>query len=717
MTAANRTVRPAESLQAVVRLARDLLDGQAALLTTSAGAAERALAWTGPLPLPATEWPVGEAFRRRIEPGAPLLIAEPTEEVVGLPPELASAAAPAVCIGLPGETPDAPPSARLWVLGLTPEGLDSVAFRRLDLLSQIAGEALLAVRRLESALTSVADKTRILETITDAHIAVDSTWRIVDLGPGFEMLAGRSRSLLMGRNLWDEFPASNGTDFAALCREAAGRRSPSLFEAFSPLFGRWVEVFAIPVDDRLYLYFRDIEERKRAELELVATAYQDAMTGLANRSQFMEWLRRALSRSRRRPSFIFAVLFLDVDRLKVINDTLGHLAGDEVLRTIAHRLEEAIRPGDNVARLGGDEFAILLYNLRGINDATRIASRIQQKLRIPFEVDGQEILATASVGIALSSTGYDRAEDMLHHADLALYRAKIQGRERFEVFDETMRANAAAVLRTRRELQHGIDAGELDLWYQPIISLYTGRVEGVGSTLTWRHPTRGRLSAPQFLPVAANSSQMLELGRWTIASACRTIRDQQEHDLDSGPLGLGVRLSSRHFLTPDFGEEVARLIREGEADASRLRLEIPIGVLSDNPEAAAVALADLAALDLVLSIYGFGNGPVPASQIGFLPFRAVHIDFQDLARADRLQEGRLIQALIAMARHLGLEVIAENVPELEDLPRIHEMGCTYVNGHVYTHPVDAKAAAELLRTAPVYPIGPDPGRGTVDVGG
>ncbi|HEY9846866.1 MAG TPA: diguanylate cyclase, partial [Candidatus Caenarcaniphilales bacterium] len=348
---------------------------------------------------------------------------------------------------------------------------------------------------------------------------------------------------------------------------------------------------------------RDITDRKRTEAQLSRNAFYDPLTGLPNRALFMDRLGHAVERAHRRGNdskkretdvtpcfaYMFAVLFLDLDRFKVVNDSLGHMMGDQLLVAIAARLEACLRPGDTVARLGGDEFTILLDNIQDISDAIAVAERVHKELALPFTLSGHEVFTTVSIGIALSSTAasYDQPECFLRDADTAMYRAKALGKARHAVFDIGMRVQAVSLLQLETNLRRALSRQEFCLHYQPIVSLGTGKTVGFEALIRWQHPSRGLISPTEFIPVAEETGLIVPIGWWVLQEACRQLRQWQTAFPLDPPLTISVNLSGKQFLQPDLLPQISQVLRDTALNAESLKLEITESVISpENSESA-----------------------------------------------------------------------------------------------------------------------------------
>jgi diguanylate cyclase (GGDEF)-like protein/PAS domain S-box-containing protein len=440
----------------------------------------------------------------------------------------------------------------------------------------------------------------------------------------------------------------------------------------------------------------DITERKLAEERLLHDAFHDALTGLRNRTLFIDRLSRSLRRARHSEETTFAVLFLDLDRFKVVNDSLGHMVGDQLLMAIARRLEACLRPTDTVARLGGDEFAILLDDIRDVTDATRIADRIHRELTQPFQLNGQEVFTTASIGIAVSAAHYERADDLLRDADMAMYRAKSLGKARHEMYDTEMHSRAVAVLQLESDLRRAVEAQEFLVYYQPICSLETGKLTGAEALLRWQHPQRGILSASDFVPLAEETGLIVPIGEWLLRAACAQIRHWQN---DGYPeLRVLVNLSARQFQYPNIPGLIDRVLQETGMPAAALQLEITESVAMKNVGLSIATLKALHAMGVRISIDDFGTGYSSLSYLKRLPLDALKIDQSFVQHVTTHPDDAAITASITgLAHSLDLKVIAEGVETEEQLAFLRWQRCDEIQGHLITHPLPAEPFTQFLR--------------------
>jgi diguanylate cyclase (GGDEF)-like protein/PAS domain S-box-containing protein len=449
----------------------------------------------------------------------------------------------------------------------------------------------------------------------------------------------------------------------------------------------------------LHLIFQiqDITDRKRAEEQLLHDAFHDALTGLPNRALFMDHVKMAIQRSRRSGNRLFAALFLDLDRFKIINDSLGHMVGDQLLVGIAHRLEMCLRPGDTVARLGGDEFTILLEDLASTDDAIDVALRVQDAVTQPFNIGGHEVFTTASIGIALSNTGYERAEDLLRDADTAMYRAKVLGKKRHIVFDREMHDRAMEVLQIETDLRRAITRKEFFLNYQPIVSLETGKVASFEALVRWRHPERGLVQPSEFIPVAEETSLIIPLGLWVLNEACRQVREWQKLHLADDDVTISVNLSSRQFSQADLIEQVSSALRDSGLRPGCLKLEITESMVMENIDTAIGMLTQLRALGVGISIDDFGTGYSSLSYLHRFPIDTLKIDRSFVTQmTDNTENAEIVRTIVTLARSLDMDVIAEGVETREQLRQLGNLGCDYGQGYLFSRPVGASQALELL---------------------
>lgn len=442
----------------------------------------------------------------------------------------------------------------------------------------------------------------------------------------------------------------------------------------------------------------DITDRKRAEEELTHQAFYDPLTDLPNRALFLDRLKHAIRKSGRRGEGgeTFAILFLDVDRFKDVNDSLGHVIGDELLKAMGRRLEDLVRPGDTVARLGGDEFAILLESLRSVDDALDVAHRILESLKKPFSISGHEVFAAASIGI-VPGTQEGGPEDLLRDADTAMYRAKERGRACAEVFDRGMHARAVARLQLETDLRKAIERSEFRVYYQPIVSLTAGQVVGFEALARWQHPERGLVGPSEFVPLAEETGLIIPIDFWVLDQACRQTRRWQERYPSDPPLSINVNLSSRHFSQPGLATHVEEILRETGLDPSSLRLEITESVILEDVKAISEMLSRLKGLRVQLYLDDFGTG---YSSLGYLhrfPIDSLKIHHSFVGQLGREDgQAELVRTITTLAGNLRMGVVAEGVETLDQVRRLRELHCDRVQGFLFSQPLPPEEAERLI---------------------
>jgi|GEM_PF-3029339 len=449
---------------------------------------------------------------------------------------------------------------------------------------------------------------------------------------------------------------------------------------------------------QLHRRLRHAVERHRTIVALRRRALGDPLTGLANRNHLLDRVEQALAGVRRGQRTRFALLFLDLDGFKVVNDLLGHAAGDRVLEQLGERLQQSLRSADAVARIGGDEFAVLLADATDEAAALHVAERLAEVVAAPFVVGTEEIRISASVGIALSSGDDVRAEDLLRDADTAMYRAKAVGPGNCRVFDPAMHLAAVAVLRLEQELRAAVDEGAFVMHYQPIVSLEDGGITGFEALLRWHHPQRGLLPVGQFLAVAETSGLIVPIGWWALRQACRQVRDWQLRH--ARPLEVSVNVSPRLLMQDGMVERLEHLLTETGVEPGGLRLEVTEQLVSDHGEAAVSRLRAIRSLGVRLSLDDFGTGYSSLRQLPELLCDAVKIDGSFLdGLTDRDRSSRLVETVLALASGLGMSVVAEGVETAGQGEALRRLGCPQGQGYWFARPLEP-AAAEALLTRP-----------------
>ncbi len=452
----------------------------------------------------------------------------------------------------------------------------------------------------------------------------------------------------------------------------------------------------------------DIHERHQAEQQLQHNAFHDTLTDLPNRALFMNHLQHALSRAKRHHDYVFAVLFLDLDGFKMINDSLGHLIGDRLLVGVAGRLQTCLRSNDTIARFGGDEFCILLDSIREEGDAIRVAERIQRDLAQPFHLmdqSNQEVTVSSSIGIVLSTGDYEQPAQLLRDADTALYRAKEHGRSRYEMFDTEMHLKVVERLNLETELRRAIERHEFVVHYQPIVALESGRIVGFEALARWQSPERGLVSPAEFIPVAEETGLIVPMDRGVLLVACLQLAQWQEAFPGELPLFMSVNLSTKHFAQPGLVEQVTQTMQQTGITPHSLKLEITESAIMQNPETVPDKLQQLRQLQVQLSMDDFGTGYSSLSYLHRFPLDTLKIDRSFISRLGQQGENSaIVQTIIALAHHLKIDVVAEGVETREQATQLKAMGCEYAQGYVFSKPVNAEAAQALLKAQMQIPI-------------
>lgn len=449
-------------------------------------------------------------------------------------------------------------------------------------------------------------------------------------------------------------------------------------------------------EPRLIFQIQDITEHKHAQEKLVHEAFHDTLTQLPNRTMFVDHLKLAFERAKRSPHHSFAVLFIDLDRFKIINDSLGHALGDQLLIEVSNRLQRCLRPGDTVARLGGDEFTILLEDIDDIKEAIFVAERVQQEVSQPLTLGTHETFTTASIGIALYGPMYQQPEELLRDADTAMYRAKSAGKAQHVIFDSVMHAQVLNRMKLEADLRRGIERQEFFLLFQPIISLQEKRLAGFEALVRWQQPERGLVSPGEFIPLAEETGLIVPIGHWVMQEACRQIKAWQQAYPDSAPLQMSVNLSSRQFAQPNLIEQIKSVLEETGVDPRCLKLELTESAVMDNVEAAIKQLGEIQELGIELSIDDFGTGYSSLSYLHRFPLDTLKIDRSFVSQINKKENLEIIRTIIALARSLELEITAEGIETVAQMEELRNLTCEYGQGYYFAKPLDKEAAGIFI---------------------
>ena len=564
-------------------------------------------------------------------------------------------------------------------------------------------------KRTEKAQRELEERFHVLvEGVKDyAVFMLDTKGRVTSWNTGVERVLGYDELEFIGQHFSSIFTPEDietGVPNKELqTAEAEGQADNERWHVRKGGTRFWATGTVTPLQDELRrlrgfaVVMRDNTERRLAEERTAHEAAHDNLTGLPNRAFFIDQLRRAIGRSKRHTDYMFAVLFLDLDRFKNINDGLGHVIADQLLVKIGRKLEAGLRPEDMVARFGGDEFVIFLDDIRDVTDATRVANRIHVELGSPFNLGGNEVFTSASIGIALSLQDYDRPEDCLRDADTAMYRAKALGKARHEIFDKSMHDRAVALLELETALRRAVERREFRVHYQPIMSLETNRISGFEALLRWQHPARGLILPSEFISVAEETGLIIPIGQWILDEACRQTRIWQEQIGAHKQLAISVNLSSKQFLQPDLIERINQMLLKTGFDARSLKLEITESVVMENAEEATARIGQLRDLGVELYMDDFGTGYSSLSYLHRFPVGTLKIDrafINEMSARDENSE--IVRTIVALAHNLHMEVIAEGVETEEQLSHLKGLHCEYGQGYYFSRPVDAESALGLI---------------------
>ncbi len=609
-----------------------------------------------------------------------------------------------------------------------------------------------ALRRSEQRFRSL------IENATDITIILDAEGIFRYVSPSVKRILGYLPQRTIGRSVFETVHPDDTALITDTLKKAIQnpKTSQSAVEyRVRHRNGSWCFLEAVATNllhdsavEGIVINCHNITKRKLAEAQLLHDAFHDGLTGLPNRALFVDRLEHALSLKKRRKDYLFAVLFLDLDRFKVVNDSLGHAIGDQLLVAIARRLEVCLRNGDTVARLGGDEFVILLEDIQGINEATTIANRLQQKITSPMLLDGHEVFITASIGIAMSSLEYLEPTNLLRDADTAMYRAKGLGRSRYEVFNSSMHAHALQLLQLENDLRRAAESirdrpreddegqeqfgaktsedstkselraksfqsplpplspsPQFIIHYQPIMSIATNTISSFEALVRWQHPERGLVSPIEFIPCAEETGLIVPLGRWVLRTACHQIRQWQQLFPCNPPLSVSVNLSVKQFSQPDLIEYIDQVLEETHLEGSSLKLEITESVLIENSESVTAMLVELRTRNIHLCIDDFGTGYSSLSYLHRFPTNTLKIDRSFVSRMGvkfdiskgEIDPTEIVRSIVTLSHNLGMDVVAEGVEEASQLNLLKGLKCEYAQGYFFSKPIDSQRAAVLIQ--------------------
>lgn len=557
-----------------------------------------------------------------------------------------------------------------------------------------------------SKLTSSSE---ISYAIIDPCIVIDTEGNVVDFNCSAESKLGYKSEEAIGRKLLDRV-------FVSPWKEEFHRAlSRFLLTHDSSTLGRWNNIEVIRKNGQYFdaeisvnsvncngislfvVNIRDITTINHRKSKLIHQIYEDSLTGLGNRRFFLMRLEAAFKGNKINKEKEFAVLFIDLDRFKTINDTLGHNIGDELLIRVARRIKECLRDTDTIARQGGDEFTVLIEGEDIANSITQIAIRLRDSMNQPYTILNHRLVVTASIGVLLSSEHYKNTDEMLRDADFAMYRAKASGRGDYIIFDDKIGEQASQALRIEQDLRHALERKELFLDYQPIISLSTGKLTSFEALIRWNHSELGRISPAEFIPMAENTGSIISIGNWVLRQACEQIKAWQDRYDEAKEVSVSVNLSIKQIEHASFVEEVLNILEDTHLDPRYLKIEITETLLMENMQEASSKLCALKKMGIQIYIDDFGTGYSSFGYLHDLPINALKIDRSFVNKLNRSGNGyKIIQSIISLAQVLGIEVIAEGVENMEQLDRLSSLQCDKVQGYYFSKPLNVEYAETFL---------------------
>ena len=467
---------------------------------------------------------------------------------------------------------------------------------------------------------------------------------------------------------------------------------------------RWMLIRGLAVRDNDGTAYRiagsqtDITEKKLSDAKSIHDALHDTLTGLPNRTLFLDRIRQILKKRERNPKLQYAVIYIDLDRFRLVNESLGHVHGDELIIQTGHRLRDCVQPGDTVARLGGDEYAILMEDIDEIDLAIKLTETIQSEFSKPFSLGDKEVFSSGSMGVACSNIDYERPEDIIRDAELAMYKAKRLGNSKSILFDDNFRRSPISPIDLDTDLRRALDRNEMQIHYQPIISLRDGVISGFEALLRWKHRIRGNISPSEFIPLAEETGLIYELGQWVLHQAClQTLYWNNEREPEKA-LELSINLSGRQFADPNLVNGVLDNLDKSGLKAKNLKLEITESVLMENAPRSIDMLNQLKAHDIKVCVDDFGTGYSSLSYLHTFPIDTLKVDrsfVNDMGRNYKNME--IIRTITMLAHNLKLDVIAEGVETAEQHAQLSALGCQYAQGFYFSRPVDSNDASNLIQ--------------------
>ncbi len=519
----------------------------------------------------------------------------------------------------------------------------------------------------------------------------------LQVNPAFEKMTGKSRQELVGKRVKECLP--NLEPFwVDIFGEVAQTQKSVRFENYSGDLKKFFHVAAYsPRKGQVAAVFEDVTQQKKTEETLQHRTFHDALTTLPNRALCLDRILQALERAKRRTNYLYAVLFLDIDRFKMVNDSLGHLAGDKLLQMVSVELKRHARSVDTVARMGGDEFAILLEEIKAPAEAIHVSRRILEGFKAPLMIDGQRIFLTFSIGIVLGPADYDRSEELLQNATIAMNYAKSLGGSRFKVFKWPMLKKIRRAWDVDSHLHQAVQKKEFEIHLQPIFDLRTSKLAGFESLVRWRSSSNFLVPPGEFIPIAEQTGLILQIGNWVLHESCQTMARWQKTLVGGAPMTMAVNLSAKQFSQPDFIKRMARLLTETGVDPWRLKLEITETMVMDNPESVVTKLRGLRELGMTVSIDDFGTGYSSLSYLQRFPINTLKVDRGFVMDMDKYENLVIVKTIVNLAHNLGLDVVAEGIETRDQLETLTSLNCEYGQGFLFSKPMTVEAAEELVR--------------------
>ncbi|MDP9350018.1 MAG: EAL domain-containing protein, partial [Chloroflexota bacterium] len=595
----------------------------------------------------------------------------------------------------------------LSVQSYTPMAYSESDVETMQALADHCGGALERIHSQEELRRSEERFRSLVQNASDVIDVIATDGTILYISPAIERVLGYRPEERIGRSAFDSaiLPPDDSEKFRTIFAQIMEDPDATVTIEVRARHrdGSWRDLEGVlrnrsddPAIGGIVINYRDITERKALEEQLRHQAFHDPLTGLPNRALFLDRLEHALVRGTRQGRSL-AVLFVDLDRFKPVNDSLGHEVGDELLTAVARRLRDCLRPEDTVARLGGDEFVVLIEDVEDRSGAMLVAERIGEAIRQSYELGDREVVLTASVGVALSTVGRVDPGELLRAADIAMYRAKRTGKARYEVYEPLMGSRALELLELEADLRRGIDRGELRLHYQPKVELDTGRIVGVEALLRWEHPHRGMVSPAEFIGLAEETGLILPIGRWVLGEACRQVQVWRKECGTDPEFDVCVNVAPRQFAHPGLVQEVTGVLEETGLGPKVLLLEITESAVMGDAESNAATLHELKDLGVRLAIDDFGTGYSSLSYLHRFPVDYLKIDRSFVDGLGRESDDTaIVRAVIGLAHSLRLEVIAEGVESAEQVELLRSLGCRFAQGYYFARPMTSDAVGALL---------------------